>query len=134
MLLSFEIQTKEKEELFDITEKIQNLIAKSGVRHGVCNIFTPHSTAAIVVMENADTALSQDFLEVLNELVPKHGYKHNKIGAPNAAAHIKSAIINPNITVVVDHGRVVLGQWQGIMFCEFDGPRTRGIYVQVVGE
>ena len=134
MLLSFEIQTKEPEELYDITEKVQNHIEKSGVRHGVCNVFTPHSTAAVVIMENADPALCEDFLGVMRELIPQHGYKHNKVGAPNAAAHIKSAMINPNITIVVDHGRAVLGQWQGIMFCEFDGPRTRAIHVQVVSE
>lgn len=135
MMLQFAIETKQKHELIDITDKINNLVLNSGVRHGVCNVFTPHSTAAIVVMENADLGLHDDFLCKLDELVPdKDKYKHNKMGEKNAAAHIKSALINPNVALVVDHGRLVLGQWQGVMFCEFDGPRERAIYVQLASE
>lgn len=119
-----------KEELIDITGLVQEAISRSTVHDGACIVYTPHTTAAITINENADPAVVRDFLLGLRHLgLEKLSFAH---GEGNSPAHIKSSIIGCSETVLVDGGRLMLGRWQGIFFCEFDGPRSRQVMIRFV--
>ncbi|MHB9028494.1 MAG: secondary thiamine-phosphate synthase enzyme YjbQ [Candidatus Latescibacterota bacterium] len=127
----FTVSTKSRSELVDITEPVRGALFSSGIRAGVCQVFTLHTTAGITINENADPDVRFDIVESLNKLVPwRNGYRH---GEGNSAAHIKASLMGSSVTVPVEDGRLVLGIWQGIYFCEFDGPRTRTVIVNVIG-
>lgn len=126
------LKTPEREILVDITNKVKEFVKESGVKEGVCRIFVPHTTAGITINENADPSVKKDIIQHLKELVPKNANFSHMEG--NSDAHIKSSIMGPSLTVLVHEGNVVLGTWQGIMFAEFDGPRTRQVHLQVQGE
>jgi secondary thiamine-phosphate synthase enzyme len=121
------IRTGKKEELINITADVQKAVARLKIKDGVCTIFAPHTTAAITINENADPDVVRDILSGLRRIVPETGYDH---GEGNSPAHIKSSIIGCSGQVIVQDGRLVLGTWQGIYFCEFDGPRTRDVYIK----
>lgn len=127
------IETKSFEEIIDITEEISNIVKLSNIENGIIHIFVPHATAGIIINESADPNIKKDFLNFLNKIVPPNGsYLHNRIDN-NGAAHIKSSIVGCGITIPLKDKRVLLGTWQSIMFCEFDGPRkNRRIIVQIL--
>ncbi|MCL5111188.1 MAG: secondary thiamine-phosphate synthase enzyme YjbQ [Chloroflexi bacterium] len=116
--------------LIDITQRVQTELEQSGVGEGVCFVHVPHTTAAVVVQENADPDVPHDILATLERLVPWQGpYRH---GEGNAAAHVKAALVGSSVAIPVHEGHLGLGTWQAIFFCEFDGPRGRQVHLQVV--
>ncbi len=128
-MTSFQVRTSTKTQLIDITSRVQEAVAASGVREGLCHIFIPHTTAAVTINENADPSVSADILMELDKIVPfEDNYRHNE---GNSAAHIKASLLGPAETVPVEDGSLLLGTWQGIFLCEFDGPRTRKVLIRV---
>jgi len=126
------IKSPSREVLLDISKDIDLLVKKSGFKEGVCLIFVPHTTAGILINENADPAVKKDILKYLKELIPEsYGFSHLE---GNSDAHIKSSLIGHSVSVLIHEGKLLLGTWQGIMFAEFDGPRNRKIFVQIIGE
>ena len=127
---TFKVRTSAKTEFIDVTPSVQEAVRNSGVQEGICFIYIPHTTAAVTINENADPAVPKDILMELNKIVPfQDRYQHLE---GNSAAHIKASLIGPSLSVFVESGRLVLGTWQGIFFCEFDGPRSRQVYVKVL--
>ena len=116
------LSTSKKQELIDITNKINSIIKKSQIKNGLCNIFTAHATSAIIINENYDPNICLDLLDALNKLIPIGIWRHDKIDG-NADAHIKSAILGPSETIPIKNGELYLGRWQSIMMAELDGPR-----------
>ena len=128
------ISTKKKQELIDITEKINSIIKKSNVTNGLCNVFTAHATAAIIINENYDPNICLDLLDSLNKMIPSGIWRHDRVDG-NADSHIKAAIMGPQETIPIKNGELQLGRWQSLMFCELDGPREdRKIIVTVLGD
>jgi secondary thiamine-phosphate synthase enzyme len=124
------VDTDSKVSLVDITDKISGLLQETGIEDGVCHIFIPHTTAAITINENADPTVRQDIIETLERLIPQSfPYKHLEGNSP---AHIKASIIGSSRTVFIRNGRLCLGTWQGIFLCEFDGPRRRRVWVELL--
>jgi len=116
-------------EMLDITSQVRSALSKSGVQEGVCTVYCPHTTAAITINENADPDVTADILMKLNKMIPPHeNYRHLE---GNSDAHIKSSIIGNSVQIIVSEGRLQLGTWQGIYFCEFDGPRSRHVWVSI---
>ncbi len=131
MIEKLEIKTHKKVDLIDITSQIKKVIVKSGVQEGICIIFVPHTTAGVTINENADPDVIRDIIESINKIVPFDAtYKHSEGNSP---AHIKSSLFSPDRTVIIENGALSLGIWQGIYFCEFDGPRNRKLFVKVLG-
>jgi secondary thiamine-phosphate synthase enzyme len=127
-----EIQTRARVEFQDITSQIEKIVADSGIRDGFCVVFTPHTTAAILINENADPALHKDFDNFLKRLAPSSGdYAHDD---GNCDAHLKSALIGASKTLLVENHRLILGTWQGVFFCEFDGPRRRDLRIKILSD
>lgn len=124
------VRTRTQTEMIDITTRIQQQVTDSQVADGLCVVFVPHTTAAVTINENSDPAVSRDMLMVINKVVPwDEAYRHLEGNSP---AHLKASIIGSSETIVVENGRLVLGTWQGIFFCEFDGPRTRNLEIRVI--
>ncbi len=130
MIQTFQLKTSKQTEFIDITRSVQEAVKKTGVGKGICYIFVPHTTAAVTINENADPSVSEDILMELNKVIPFQDRYHHLEG--NSPAHIKASLIGPSQIVFVESGKLVLGTWQGIFFCEFDGPRNRNVYVKVV--
>ncbi len=131
---SFSISTSKKQELIDITDKVNSIIKKSKIKNGICNIFTSHATAAIIINENYDPNICLDLLDSLNRQIPSGIWRHDRIDG-NADAHIKSAMLGPSETIPVKNGELSLGKWQALMFCELDVPRShRKIIITVIGD
>jgi secondary thiamine-phosphate synthase enzyme len=123
------VSTRSRTELVDISGEVQKAVAESGVQDGTCHVYVPHTTAGVTINENADPSVREDILMELNKVVPfQDNYKHLE---GNAAAHIKATIVGSSETILVQGGRLLLGTWQGIFFCEFDGPRSRRVLVNV---
>jgi secondary thiamine-phosphate synthase enzyme len=121
------VKTKSRVQFVDITDKVRSVVAQAYVREGVCHVFVPHTTAGITINENADPAVVSDIIRELDKIVPLNdNYSH---GEGNSAAHIKASMMGFSTIVPIEAGRIVLGTWQGIYFCEFDGPRTRKVIV-----
>jgi len=129
----FTLATREHHEVIDITHEVARILAESKVRDGVCTVFATHATAAITINENADPNIGKDFVAALRKLVIEHdGWLHDRVD-DNAAAHIKSALVGPSVSIPVEDGKLTLGTWQDVFFCEFDGPRpTRTVVVAIV--
>jgi secondary thiamine-phosphate synthase enzyme len=126
----FEVRTQAREELMDITRKVREAILSSGVTNGICTVFVPHTTAAVTINENADPSVKHDILMTLRRIVPDSlAYKHSEGNSP---AHVKACLVGSSIKIIIDEGRLALGTWQGIFFCEFDGPRSRKVYINVL--
>lgn len=130
-MIRIPVASSEKTEMIDITDKVRRAVRDSGVQTGTATIFAAHTTAAITINENADPDVARDMLMELNKIVPFDDHYRHAEG--NSAAHIKSSLIGASETVIIDEGEPVLGTWQGIYFCEFDGPRRRNVHVQVIG-
>jgi secondary thiamine-phosphate synthase enzyme len=125
------VKTNSQTELIDITAPIQDVVHKSGLEEGLCFVFIPHTTAAVTINESADPSVKSDMLQVINQVIPwEAGYRHMEGNSP---AHIKSTLVGASELIAVERGRLVLGTWQGVFFCEFDGPRTRKVNVTVLG-
>ena len=128
------LSTSKKQELIDITEKINSTIKKSKIKNGLCSVFAAHATAAIIINENADPNICLDLLDALSKIVPQGIWRHDKMDG-NADSHIKSAILGPSETIPIKNSKLCLGQWQSVMFAELDGPRqNRKIIVTIIGE
>jgi len=125
-----EIRTRAKEEFVDLTAEVGRIVAASGVASGVCVVAVPHTTAGVTVNENADPDVRADLLMTLRRIVPDAlPYAHAEGNSP---AHVKAALVGSSATLLVEGGRLQLGTWQGVFFCEFDGPRTRKVWVKVI--
>ena len=127
--ITLQVKTTSHTQMLDITRQIQEEVTASGVKSGICTIFIPHTTAAVTINENADPDVVRDFTMEINKIVPwEDGYHHME---GNSAAHLKSSMIGFSEQVIIEDGRLVLGVWQGIYFCEYDGPRTRKVIVKI---
>jgi secondary thiamine-phosphate synthase enzyme len=123
------VKTRSRTELVDITSAVQKEVSNRGGADGVCTVYVPHTTAGITINEGADPNVCRDITTKLNELVPPDaGYRHLE---GNADSHIKASLVGSSVSLIVEKGRLVLGTWQKIFFCEFDGPRTRRVYVKI---
>jgi secondary thiamine-phosphate synthase enzyme len=130
MFEQLEIHTPTHDCLVDITAQVQRLLVQSGIREGVCTVFVPHTTAGVTINENADPTVQTDMLKALDQAVPwRNHYAHAE---GNSAAHVKASLMGASVSVLVLGGRLRLGTWQGIYLAEFDGPRTRRVWVKVV--
>ena len=124
------LRTGNRTELLDITDSLTKLVRGSKVRSGLLTVFVPHTTAAVTINENADPSVQQDILQELNRLIPFQGpYRHTE---GNSAAHVKSSLVNPSQVILIEDGKLAMGTWQGVYFCEFDGPRTRKIWIKII--
>ena len=124
------VKTSARTELVDITAEVQAAVREAGIRDGLCMVFVPHTTAAVTINENADPTVKADILKVLNKVIPwDDGYRH---GEGNSAAHIKSSLVGASELVAIAGGKLQLGTWQGIFFCEFDGPRRRKVHLHFI--
>lgn len=130
MRTTLEVKTGSRVELVDITEKVRKEVRGSGIKDGICHLFVPHTTAGIAINENADPSVKRDIVMETTKIVPfEDGYQHIE---GNAAAHIKSVLFGPSLSLFVDGGNMVLGTWQGVFLCEFDGPRRRKVLMKIV--
>ena len=124
------VKSRTRTELIDITSKIQDMVMSAGIDQGLCMLYVPHTTAAITINESADPSVKDDILMIINKIIPwESGYRHLEGNSP---AHIKSTIVGASELIAIDNNRLVLGTWQGIFFCEFDGPRTRKVQVRII--
>lgn len=125
-----QVKTHRRAEMIDITRQVQALVQKSGVTSGICIIFVPHTTASVTINENADPDVIRDMLAELDKMVPlQDGYLHSE---GNSAAHIKSSLTGSSQTVIIEGGALQLGTWQSLFFCEFDGPRNRKVWINII--
>jgi len=132
-LYTIEILTKKHDECIEITHQVAEKVQLSGVKNGIAIVYVPHTTAGITINEHADPSVMQDVRKMLSLLIPwDHDIYSHMEG--NSAAHIKSVLTGSSVTVIIKEGRLLLGTWQGIFFCEFDGPRRRKAYVQIIRE
>jgi secondary thiamine-phosphate synthase enzyme len=132
MIQTLQVRSSKQTELIDITRLVIEAVQKAGVKDGLCVIFTPHTTAAVTINENADPSVPRDILMELNKIIPfEDRYQHTE---GNSAAHIKSSLIGCSRTLFIESGKLFLGTWQGIFFCEFDGPRSRQVYVKIIAD
>lgn len=124
-----QVKTNKKEEMIDLTSQVKKAVQNSGVTKGTCFVYVPHTTAAVTINENADPSVQSDILMTLKNTVPDSlPYTHSEGNSPG---HVKSSLIGPSVTVLIEDNNVVLGTWQGIFFCEFDGPRNRKAYIEI---
>ncbi len=131
-LLVLTVKTNSRNEMIDITYEVENYLKENNFQNGVLTIFVPHTTAAVTINENADPSVKRDILSYLSKLIPQNaGFTHME---GNSDSHIKSTLVSPSLTVIVENGKIVLGTWQSIFFCEFDGPRARKVYLKFIKE
>jgi len=125
---TIEVKTQAREELVDITARVREELASSGIKDGICYVYVPHTTAAVTINESADPSVKEDILMTLKKIVPDSlPYRHSEGNSP---AHVKASLIGSSIKVIVEEGQLSLGTWQGIFFCEFDGPRSRRVFIK----
>jgi secondary thiamine-phosphate synthase enzyme len=130
MIKQLNVKTSNRVELLDITHLIQNSVKESKIKSGICLVYVPHTTAGVTINENADPSLRKDIIKELNKVIPfDDNYSHLE---GNAAAHIKSSLVGASEIIIIENGSLVLGTWQGIFFCEFDGPRSRKVIVKII--
>ncbi len=123
-----EVKTQAREELVDITARVRKELVSSGVKDGTCYVYVPHTTAAVTINESADPSVKEDILMTLRKIVPDSlAYRHSEGNSP---AHVKASLIGSSIKVIIEDGQLSLGTWQGIFFCEFDGPRNRRVFIK----
>jgi secondary thiamine-phosphate synthase enzyme len=130
VIYTLTVKTKKRSEFIDITSQVQSIVAKSTVHDGICYLYVPHTTAGITINEHADPSVVSDIQHQLSKLIPHEaGYAHME---GNADAHIKATLTGSSISCFIEQGKLVLGTWQGIFFCEYDGPRTRNLLAKVL--
>ena len=130
-MTKLQLKTAARNQFVEITDRVRDAVTAAGVRSGLCVVYCPHTTAAITINENADPDVVHDMLLYLNKTIPQQqsGFRHAE---GNSDSHIKASLVGPSVTLIVDAGDIALGRWQGVYFCEFDGPRTRNVMVQIV--
>ncbi|MDP3297111.1 MAG: secondary thiamine-phosphate synthase enzyme YjbQ [Thermodesulfovibrionia bacterium] len=132
MTNNINIRTKARTEFIDITSEIEKLLDESGIKSGICFLYVPHTTAGITINEGADPSVVSDIQRTLSKLIPNNlNYSHME---GNSDAHIKSTVVGASKTVIIDDGKLLLGTWQSIFFCEFDGPRHRRVLVKLIND
>jgi secondary thiamine-phosphate synthase enzyme len=130
MIKQLSVKTSNRVELLDITHLIESSVKESKIKSGICLVYVPHTTAGVIINENADPSVKKDIIKELNKIIPfDDNYSHLE---GNAAAHIKSSLVGASETIIIENGSLVLGTWQGIFFCEFDGPRSRKVIVKII--
>ena len=130
MVHKFKVKTSGRSEMADITREVQGLVREHGLESGVCHLFVPHTTCGLAINENADPDVKSDIVDALDLAVPERApYRHSEGNSP---AHIKSVLVGPSLTVFVEEGGLQLGTWQGIYLCEYDGPRTREVWLKLI--
>lgn len=130
MIKYLNVKTSSRTEMVDITGEVQSVVSEVGVKDGICYLFVPHTTAGITINEGADPSVRRDIIKTLSSLIPRDaGYSHME---GNSDAHIKSSLVGPSINLFIEGGKLVLGTWQSVFFCEFDGPRHRRVGVKIV--
>lgn len=130
MTRTINIKTKSRTEFVDITDEVSKIIRESSIKNGICCLFVPHTTAGITINEGADPSVKRDIITMLNRVIPFEGdYQHSE---GNSAAHIKSTLTGVSISVIFEDAKLLLGTWQSIFFCEFDGPRHRRVIVKII--
>jgi secondary thiamine-phosphate synthase enzyme len=130
MLKEINIKTNVQTQILDITAQVQKVVRESGIIEGLCCVFVPHTTAGVTINENADPSVKQDIVMELNKIIPFNDHYSHLEG--NSAAHIKASIMGFSVNIPVENNDLLLGTWQGICFCEFDGPRTRKYFVKII--
>lgn len=127
------VSTSCRNQMLNITHQVEQIVSQSGIHDGIVTVFCPHTTAGITINENADPDVCHDILLTLNKLLPQNlpGYQHCE---GNSDAHVKSSLVGCSRQVILSQGSLVLGTWQGLFFCEFDGPRTRHVQIQIMGQ
>jgi len=128
---SINVKSSKRNELIDINHEVEDIVSKSGIKEGICNIYAPHATCGIIINENYDPNICLDIVDLLKEYIPQGKWRHDRIDN-NADAHIKAAIVGPSETIPISEGRLVMGRWQSIMLADFDGPRERKIVVNII--
>src|ERR671921_2777668 len=130
-MFTIKVRSRQREEMVEFTDEVRRTLRESGAREGVCVLFVRHTTAGLTVNENADPDVPRDMLHCLRTLVPQHGmgFRH---GEENSDAHIKASLVGPSVTVPFADGELLLGRWQGVFLCEFDGPRRREVVMTIV--
>ncbi len=124
------VQTRKRNDFVEITDKIESIVKSKNIKSGICFIFVPHTTCGLTINENADISVRKDIIEKLSELVPEDGnYSHIE---GNSDSHIKSTIVGHSLSVFIENNSLQLGTWQGIFLCEFDGPRTREVWLKII--
>jgi len=127
---TFAVRTGQRSEMVDITREVAEIVRRSGIEHGHCVVFVPHTTAGVTINEHADPDVAADMIDVLDRIVPWNGpYRHTE---GNTAAHVKASLTGASATIIVENNSLRLGTWQGIFFCEYDGPRSRNVWVSFV--
>ncbi len=128
-MIELTVKTGKRNELLDVTSQVQEAVSKAGLKEGLCIVYCPHTTAGVAINENADPSVKEDVLRKLTELVPKDdNYSHME---GNSDGHIKAILVGNSKTIFVKSGKLVLGTWEGIFFCEFDGPRSRNLLLKM---
>ena len=132
MIYKIDLNTVNGVEYTEISQEVQKIVSLAGVQSGVCHIFVPHTTAAVTINEHADPDVKDDMIKQLAKIVPLNSdYRHSE---GNSAAHLKASLIGNNVMLFVENGKLVLGTWQGIFFCEFDGPRSSEVIIKVLSD
>lgn len=132
MFSKLQVKTDSRTQFVDVTGKVESVIKEHGMKSGICQLFVPHTTAGITINENADPSVVRDMLKELNKIIPfDDNYDHSE---GNSAAHIKSSLVGPSLSLIIEDGRIQFGTWQGIYFCEFDGPRNRKLWVKLISD
>ncbi len=131
MIYEIQLQTKRRDEMLDITEQVEKILVRENVQDGLIVVYSPHTTAGITINENADPDVQKDILRRLDEIYPREDDKDRHVEG-NSAAHLKASTVGASQTVIIHKGKILLGRWQGIYFCEFDGPRTRSCFVKTI--
>jgi secondary thiamine-phosphate synthase enzyme len=130
MSKTLEVRTSTQKQFVNITREVENAVRESGVQEGICVVYVPHTTAGVTINEAADPSVAEDVQNTLRELIPRMGHYTHREG--NADSHIQTVVVGPSVSLIVEDGRPALGTWQGVFFCEFDGPRRRTYKVQCV--
>ena len=132
MMKTIKVKTNTRTELVDITSHVKKIVNESGTKSGICCIYVPHTTAAVTINEGADPAVVRDMILTLNEHYPQRAHYHHMEG--NSDAHIKTSLVGSSETIIIENGKLLLGTWQAIYFCEFDGARNRNVHIKIMGE
>ena len=131
MIYEIKLQTKRRDEMLDITEQVEKILVLENIQDGLIVVYSPHTTAGITINENADPDVQKDILRRFDEIYPRDDDKDRHVEG-NSAAHLKASTVGASQTVIIHKGKLLLGRWQGIYFCEFDGPRTRSCFVKTI--